>query len=194
MEDNNEAQQQRWDATSETFGRIRHDTHTEHLISAMEGRLERFITSTVGQATADILAAIAAIQPPRPGQAMGLRLRIGDSPMADVTLDVDVTGETVKTQYVDDRGDVTTKVPANIAAVTYTSSDPAVVTVDGSGALSFLKAGTATLTADAVDATGAKVTGFEASANLTLTPGTATALQVAVEGAAPVPAPTPPPA
>ncbi len=113
----------------------------------------------------------------------------------DITLDVDVTGEKVVAQFVDDKGDVTTigpngpdGVPATIG---YTSSDETVLTVDSSGSLSFLRAGTVTVTATANDSTGAPVADFATgTVNITLTPGAATGLQVSVEGvegAPPVP-------
>jgi len=139
---------------------------------------------------------------PRPRPAVGLEVTLtntGDT-MTDtntVTLDVDVTGEQLVAQYVDDRGDVTTTGPAGPdgvpATIGYASSDTTVVTVDATGSLSFLQAGTVVLTATANDSSGAPVAGFSASVNLVLTPGVATALEVSVEGAPPVPAPEPAP-
>lgn len=114
----------------------------------------------------------------------------------DITLSVDVAGETVSAQFVDDKGDVTPTGPNGPdgapATIGYTSSDPTVATVDAtSGALGFLKAGTASITATANDSTGAPVAGFgTGTANLTLTPGAAAGIEVSVDSAPPVPAPS----
>jgi len=156
--------------------------------------LEEVITTALAKATAEILAAIAASQAPTTRPAVGLTVSIGGPRMANVTMSVDVAGEKVTAHYVDRLGEPTTDVPANIDRLAYTSSDPAVVTVDeASGALTFNRAGDAVLTADSLDSSGAKVPGFEKGINLTLTPGTATGLDVSVEGAEPVPAPNPGP-
>lgn len=139
-----------------------------------------------------LVQQIAGDAPPRP--AVGIRTTLKGEHIMDLTLDVDVTGETVTAVFVDDKGDTGATPPAGPdgtpATIGFTSSDDTVVTVDTAGNLSFLRAGTATLTATAVDSTGTPIAGFPTgSVNLTLTPGVAAGLQVSVQGAPPVPAP-----
>jgi hypothetical protein len=158
--------------------------HIDKRIAALGHHLEHELEEAVRQ-------ILAGINPQRP--AVGIRATIGGS--MDITLDVDVTGETVSAQFVDDKGDVTPTGPngpdGTPATIGYASSDPTVATVDASGALSFLKAGTATITATANDSTGTPVAGFATgTANITLTPGAATGLEVSVNSAPPVPAPS----
>jgi hypothetical protein len=139
---------------------------------------------------------LARLPRPRPAVGIAVVLKPRGEDM-DITLDVDVTGERVVGQFVDDKGDVTPTGPNGPdgvpAVISYDSSDTTVVTTSSAGDLSFLKAGSAVLTATALDTSGAAVPGFTGSVNLTLTPGVAAALQVSVEGAPPVPAPEPTP-
>lgn len=126
--------------------------------------------------------------------ARGLRLYIGEQPMAATTLDVDVTNKVLVVAYEDDKGDVTPTGPDG-ATLSFTSSDPSVTTVDATGALTFNKAGSATYTVDAVDATGTPIPGFEAAVDIVLTPGAASQLMASIGDGAPVPVdPGPPPA
>ncbi len=121
--------------------------------------------------------------------------------MSDVSLSVDVANEVIHIDWIDDKGDITTDVPAG-ATVTVTSSDSSVVSAgtaspaSGGGldaSLTFRKAGTATLTVQAVDGGGANM-GTSDTINLTLTPGGATGIMVKVANQPPVPAPNPAPA
>lgn len=153
----------------------------------------RHLRQDVAELQAEVQQLIAGNNPAHP--ATGIRTTIGGKTM-DISLDVDVKGETVSAVFVDDKGDTGATPPAGpdgtAATIGFASSDPTVVTVDATGNLSFVKAGTATLTAQANDATGTAIAGFPTgTVNLTLTPGAAAGLQVSVQGAPPVPAPTP---
>lgn len=154
----------------------------------MEERLAAAVEEAAGR-------VIAAVQH-RPRPAAALRLRIGGATMPDpVTVNVDVQGESASAVFVDVQGEPTTDAPAG-AAIAYASSDPGVVSVDAAtGALSFLKAGSAAITATAVDPGGAPLPGIaQGRADLTIVPGPAVALQVSVvEAAPPLPAPPRPP-
>lgn len=154
---------------------------------------------------ASVAAAVTLIQidmPHPPGPAVGLRLTIQEEPMASTTLSVDVTNEEVAAEWVDDKNEATSDIPAG-ATIAFTSSDVTIVTVgavvaSATGAtapLSFLLAGTVTLTATADDSTGAPLAGFTpGTTDLVLTAGAAAGLEVSVDQAPAVAAPPPPPA
>jgi len=136
-----------------------------------------------------------------PGPAASLRVVVqakGATTMSTTTLSVDVANEEVAASWVDDKGEATDQIPAG-ATIAFASSAPTIVSVgtavaDATGAkapLSFLLAGTADVTATAIDATGAALPGFTAgTTNLVLTPGAAASLQVSVDAAPAVAAPT----
>lgn len=139
---------------------------------------------------------IAALQPHNNNPATQLRILIGGVPVADgITLNVDVQNKVMSAQFADDKNEPTTDVPAG-AVIVYSSSDPTVITVDASsGALTFEKAGEVDLSAAAQDGSGNPLNGPDGSTPITgsehvsVTPGPASELLVAVGDAQPVPAP-----
>lgn len=106
--------------------------------------------------------------------------------MGQVSLSVDAQNEKAVAQFVDDKGDITQTGPngpdGQPATIAYASSDPTVLDVAQDGSLTLNKAGTATVTATAVDDTGAPIAGFAAaSVDVELTPGAAAGLEVNVQ-------------
>lgn len=151
--------------------------------------------SAITVALQRILNAVAGY-----GPAVAIQLQVGGSAMGDVTLSVDVQGEKVHADWVDDKGDLTTDYPAG-AAIAFTSSNgdivevgPAVVDAAKSGCdapLTFKKSGFVTLSAAALDDKNLPLPGFAvATVNLTVTPGPAAGLLVSVAGETPQPAPS----
>jgi hypothetical protein len=174
------------------FSRHEHVELARHIDRRLN-ELDRHLTHQIHRAVDTILAGSS----PVPHPAVGFAVAIGGSDM-DITFDVDVVNKRIVANWLDDKGDITPTPPngpdGQPGSFSYASSDPTVSAVDASGSLTFLKAGSVVWTVSAVDSAGTPLPGFgDQPINATLTPGTATAFEVAVEDGPPVPIPDPGP-
>lgn len=100
---------------------------------------------------------------PPASPAVSARLIVVDNQGEQVpgTITVDTVGEAASLQFIDDKGDTDAAPPTaadgSAAVITFTSSDPAVLTVDDSGAITVVGEGTALLSCNIEDATGAPI-------------------------------------